>query len=83
MTSVGPDPDLSEFFAQQGRTGSKCSVALALSGLDEQRAAQLKAALAAPSIQSAAISRTIKNWGVAVGFSSISRHRNKACHCDR
>ena len=82
MTSVGA-PDLSAFFAEQSKVGTHCSVGVTLAKLDADRAALLRAALDEPSLQSAAIVRTLKKWGVDVARDSVGRHRNGVCRCGR
>ena len=83
MGESATSADLAEFYSEQGRHGIYCSVGLVLGQLDAERAARLCAALADPLLQHAAISRTLRKWGVSVGRDSVQRHRNGICRCDR
>ena len=79
MTSMGPDLD--EFRAAVGRPGYRCRIPAIIASLDADHAERLRAALAAPDIQSAAILRIVNRWGVDIRYNSIRRHRAKECAC--
>ena len=78
MTSV----DLSAFYAESGKPGTRCTVGIIFGKLDADHAAQLRHALATPDIQSSAIARVVKTWGHDLTSSTIGRHRRAECHCE-
>jgi hypothetical protein len=76
------DVDLTEFRAVAGRSGFRCRVQVVLDGLDVEHAKRLRAAIAAPDIQSAAIVRIVGGWGgLTLSYNSLRRHRAKDCSC--
>lgn len=83
MTSVGqPDP-LAEFFAEQRGPGSTCRMKTVLERLPPEKADLLRKALATPSktLYHSTIATTLGKWGIDVGPATVSRHRNRECHC--
>ena len=73
--------DLSEFYGEFGRSGTKCAVGVCLRALDSDKATRLRAALAAVEIPTSAIARTMKRWDVPLFYNSLRRHRAGGCHC--
>lgn len=74
------DIDLSEFEAQRGGSGPRCTMSRL--GLDPEQQAKLTAALAS-TLPSSAISKVLRAWGHHVGESTVSRHRRGLCCCGR
>jgi hypothetical protein len=52
-----------------------------LASLSEDDAADLRAALADPTITSSAIERALSNRGVHLRASTMRRHRTRGCLC--
>jgi hypothetical protein len=58
-----------------------CSVPGVLASLSEDDAADLRAALADPTITGTAIERALTNRGIHLRSSTIRRHRSRGCLC--
>lgn len=81
------DPGLDQFFANQIKRGTRCSVGLALERLPADKASALRRALALSKddLTHAAIAATVKGWkldGVVVRVDSVQRHRRGTCACE-
>ena len=64
------------------RKGPKCSVGTTLAALDGASAAVLQSWLDDPDYTNRALSKHLRSKGIALGDSTIRRHRVKACLCD-
>ena len=76
-------PDLAEFEAFLPAKGPRCGLDTVLATLGKDDAAKLRAALDAPHITHAAISKWLKQHGQNVAAETVGRHRRKDCACDR
>jgi hypothetical protein len=72
--------DLSDF--EPLHRGPACNTGLAIAALSGERLEKALAALAAPHIQHAMISRRLTEWtGIKASEGSVSKHRKKDCGC--
>lgn len=62
--------------------GSRCSVALLTSRLDETERAELAEAIAS-DVSANAIAKALKGRGYDIFYQSINRHRRGDCKCPR
>jgi hypothetical protein len=73
---------LDEFRALVAPKRGTCSIAVALSQLDDPEAEKLRAALAADWLPHTAIQKWLAGHGVKVAEQTVGRHRNGKCSCD-
>ena len=68
-----------------GRGVKECGVHYALRTLDPVVAEKFRSVLAMPpaAVQSAEISEALKEYNLAVGNDSVSRHRRGKCMCGK
>lgn len=72
-----------EALAIKPKVGAQCSVTTLLEGLDTDTRAEVEAALDDPTIGHMRIVTALKAIGHEIGVSSIGRHRNGQCKCER
>jgi hypothetical protein len=77
-----PALDLGAFREARGIGGYSCTIPTILASLDAEHAELLRAALADPTIQSAAIVRVAQKWGVPLRYNPVRRHRARECRCE-
>ena len=71
--------DLSEFEELSARKGPQCVTCQAIASLPDDERAKAQAAMAAPHITAAAISRWLKQHGHQIAQNSVQRHRRGEC----
>ena len=67
--------------AEDARRGPRCSVTVVLESMNDEDAADLRAALGDPTITGSVIARILRNRGHRITEQSVTRHRRGACLC--
>lgn len=67
----------------QTRNGPPCGISVVLQSVDAKDRADIIAALDNADIAGTIIARALKNGGHKIGPSTVNRHRNGECLCER
>ena len=82
MAAEAAEQDLSEFLELSKPRRQECSMSTATAALSDEDRVKLKAAMAAPVVSHAAISKWLAVRGHKVAAHTVGRHRNRVCSCE-